>query len=139
MRQPRWRKARREALAASGITPTNRNILWIVALKNYSIVPTWVKDRALFPRNSVPGQFWLKHMDAIALTTFARSIHVSFTITKTEFRRCPTCHRPTVGSEAVKMRQQMESSKDGRTLPCGPKCADDAKLGLWDSEREVAA
>jgi hypothetical protein len=139
MRKPRWRAARRKTMKDAGITTTYRQRVWIVTLKKWNLLPAWLKEKVFFPRNPIPGTFWLKPADAMGLMMFCRTIRVGYSYQITEFKRCPICRRPTVGSEAMKLRAQMESSPKGRELPCGPNCLKDAESKLWDRASEVAA
>jgi hypothetical protein len=123
----------------AGITPVERQQIWIVTLERWNLLPGWLKEKVFFPRNPIPGTFWLKPSDALGLMTFARINHVGYSYRETEFKRCPNCHRPTVSLEAMKLRAQMESGPNGRKLPCGPNCAKDAESKLWDRASEAAA
>lgn len=138
MRKPRWRKARREALRAHGITAVNRQEVWTVTPANTKILPTWLRSRLVRGLIAKPGQFWLRPSDGAALTTFLWTISVRYSLTKTEFKRCPNCERPIVGLEAEAFRKAMEVV-DRSKLICSPNCDKDKESGLWSKVAEVAA
>lgn len=130
-RQPRWRSRHRAELKANGIAFPKVQFAWVVSVRNTTIIPSWLKERTLAGLDSIPGQFWLKPHDAMALMTFCRSISVWYDVTKTEFKRCVRCWRPNVGSEAAALRKVMEQVKDRTTVICGKNCERDRESGLW--------
>jgi len=130
-RKPRWRAARRQAMKAQGITPANRQDAWCVVLENGKIIPAWLESRAIDGLGTIPNQFWLRPRDAKALIRLARTWGVYYDVTKTEYKRCLLCGRPCIGSEAEKLRTQMESGSEGRALPCGPNCEKEHQSRLW--------
>jgi hypothetical protein len=78
----------------AGITTANRQQIWIVWLDQWNLLPAWLKEKLFFPRNPIPGTFWLKPSDALGLITFARIIHVGYSCQKTEFKRCQSAGVP---------------------------------------------
>lgn len=131
MRQPRYRKARRQALNAQGIQSTNRWRAVCVRVANTAILPSWLNSRLIPGLASVRGQYWLKRSDAIALMTFCRTVYVQYQATEVEFKRCERCFRPLLGKEAEGLRKAMETVSDRTTLICGPNCDKDNESGLW--------
>lgn len=139
MRQPRYRKARRDALRAEGIQPTYVQRAACVRVTHTAILPAWLKDRLIPGLGSTTGVYWLKRRDAMALMTFFRSIAVWYTTTEQEFKRCTRCFRPLIGMEATGIRKAMETVKDRNTLICGPTCDQDNASGVWRTLGEKVA
>lgn len=131
MRQPRWRKARREALRAQDIQPVNTQLAVVVRVGHMSILPAWLNSRLIPGLVSVRGLYWLKHKDAMALMTFLRTVAVRYSATEAEFKRCVRCSRPLLGQEATGLRKAMETVTDRKTLICGPNCDKENESGLW--------
>ena len=131
MRQPRYRKARRQALSAQGIKPVNVQRAVCVRVADTRILPAWLNSRLIRGLASVRGQYWLLRVDAIALTIFFRTIHVWYGITEMEFKRCARCSRPLLGKEAEGLRKAMETVHDRSLLECGPNCDKENESGIW--------
>jgi hypothetical protein len=87
MRKPRWRGARRKAMKDAGITTTYRQRIWIVMLDQWNLLPAWLHSKLFFPRNPIPGTYWLFPADAMGLMVWARTIHVRYSYCETEFKR----------------------------------------------------
>jgi hypothetical protein len=93
MRKPRWRAARRKAMKGAGITTTYRQRIWIVSLDQWNLLPAWLRSKLFFPRNPIPGTFWLFPADAMGLMM---NMHHNLSYTDTGVARGPchaTCHR----------------------------------------------
>jgi hypothetical protein len=82
MRKPRWRDRKTQGNEDAGITPVERQQIWIVTLDKWNRLPAWLHSKLLFPHHPIPGQFWPKPSDALGLITFARIIHVGYSYQK---------------------------------------------------------
>ena len=131
MRQPRYRKARRQALNAQGIQAVNTQRAVCVRVANTAILPSWLNSRLIPGLASVRGQYWMKRSDALALVTFCRTVHVWYQATEMEYKRCARCFRPLLGREAEGLRKAMETVSDRSLLICGPNCDRDNESGIW--------
>lgn len=143
MRQPRYRKARRQALAEHGIQPVNIQRTVCVRVANTTILPSWLNSRLIPGLASVRGQYWMKRSDALALVHFFSTVHVWYQATEMEFKRCARCARPLLGREAEGLRKAMETVSDRKRrwwresrhdespLVCGPNCDKDSDSGIW--------
>ena len=127
-RKPRFRAARRRGLKEQGITPVNRQEAWYVRPSALPAIPDEILKVAIPGLGPASGGVWLGPRAAKRLMAIDRGWHE---VTKTEFKRCPLCSRPTVAAEAEKLRKQMESAPNGRSLPCGPKCEEERASGFW--------
>lgn len=131
MRQPRWRKAYHEALRAQGIKVAHRQRVCVVQMGNTKILPSWLNSRLIPGLASMPGRYWLKHSDAMALVYFCKTIVVPYSCVETEFKRCVRCDRPLLGGEAEQLRQKYNGVQDRTTVFCGANCAKDDESGVW--------
>jgi hypothetical protein len=139
MRQPRFRRARRQALNAQGIESTKTQRAFCIRVVDTTILPAWLKDRLIPGLGSVTGVYWLKRKDAFALMAFFRTIAVWYTVTEQEFKRCARCFRPLIGTEATGIRKAMETVKDRTVLVCGPNCDKENESGVWRTLGEKVA
>ena len=128
-RRPRWRRQRRREMRTAGITPTHR--WWAFHLKCDFELPAWAIECAIPGLSRLSNQAWFKPTEARALMQWARTRGYTARPEKVEFRHCSQCARPLIGIEAEERRQKDESGPSGRTLPCGPNCAQDQMTGLW--------
>lgn len=135
MRQPRWRRARKQALKAQGIPFSKPCRVWCLIVPADYVPNLEITKRIVPGLGGLVGQLWLPRPDA---KYYFRSIPV-LGVLKTEFKRCLRCHRPTVGDAAEKLREMYESSPMGRELPCGANCEADRKLGIWQRESDGRA
>lgn len=131
-RQPRYRLARRRALKAQGIKPTNRVRAWHVTPSALTTLPEWILERRLTGLSSSPRGIWLHPSDAKRLCAFDRAAGGHSLVTKTEYRHCELCSRPLIGPEAENRRHLLETGALARTLPCGPNCVRDQELRTWE-------
>ena len=139
MRQPRYRKARREQLNQQGIQPANMQRAVCVRVINTKILPAWLSSRLIPGLGSTVGVYWLKHSDAAALMYFFRTITVWYSASEVQFKRCPNCFRPLVGNQADAIRLAMETTRNRTELKCGADCDKDNELGIWRTLGQKAA
>ena len=138
MRKRRWRKARREAIKTSAGAAINQQQVWVVTTELVELLPVRFKKATIRGLRCSRNEFWLRPRDGKALVTLLKAINVGYFATWTQFKRCQVCGRPTVGSDAVALRKQMEQP-GGRELPCGPNCRAEAESRLWRKINELEA
>jgi hypothetical protein len=132
-RKPRYRAARRQALRAQGVKPTNCQVLWYV--ESIAVpLPSWILSCAVPGLATTKCGIWLRPKDALRLIAFDRySTGGSITVTKAEFRYCEVCHRPLIGIDAASRRKLLETSATARKLPCSLTCFSDRETKLWSN------
>jgi hypothetical protein len=130
-RQPRWRAERRRASKKEGIVLGRRQWVWIVEPDSLYVIPEGAKAVAVRGMASSSNRIWLWPTDAKRLIREVQRRGGRCDSTRVEIRNCGVCAKPLVGLEAEKRRKLDEGSADGRLLPCGPKCQDEAATGIW--------
>ena len=131
MRQPRFRKARLEALKAKGVTPTRKQPVWNVQITALPVLPAWVNEKRIRGLASI----WLKPKDAYRLFMLDRRMGGNPTIVKSVYRYCDHCGRALLDVDAQRLRERLET---GEAL-CGPQCERDRRMGLWKVLGELKA
>jgi hypothetical protein len=125
-RKPRFRAARRRAMKAQGVTPSNRLRLWNVQVTDI-VIPNDILKASV---RGLAG-FWLRGPIARRLIRMDRN-HGGFpTWFTAEYRLCEMCGRPLLGNEAERRREMATKYPDGRMRPCGDKCEEEQKSKLW--------
>ena len=133
-RKPRWRAARWHELKRRGVTPSNRQRVWLVQPTALLAIPDYFTQRAVRGLWSWPGSVWLRPGAAKLLCGVDRAAGGWCHVTQSEFKRCTLCARPLRGAEAATRREVLESDPNAKLLPCGPNCEKDRELKIWVSE-----
>ena len=135
-RQPRWRRARRQAMKAQGITPAERQWIWNVRIGGLAAIPDWARDAAVRGLGQTETTVWLWPVDGRRLVKQDRAAGGLPEVQVVEVRRCQVCSRPLVGVDADRRRRLDESGPDGRSIPCSDQCRRDRDTKVW---KKVAA
>lgn len=133
-RQPRWRKLKRQALKARGITPAARQFIWSVETTAIPI-PEWARKNQVKGLAEQGDRVWLWTYDARKLIADDQMAGGSPIASEVEYRICEVCARPLLGVEAQARRAQVESGFGARHLACGPDCQEASKDGRWKKLR----
>jgi hypothetical protein len=125
-----WRREHKEELRHRGIRVAR--VRRILAVRITAIpMPDWARARRIKGLSFSESFVWLTPRDARFLMRLDREAGGEPYAAETEYRRCPTCHRPLI-DDAARMRRELdESAVTGRMLPCGPECLDAEKDRRW--------
>lgn len=127
----RERSARKRALKAQGITPAKKQRAWCVQVAREMLAPHWWKAKAIKGLTPQSGWVWLRPRDAKRLIRQHQRQGLMCSVLKSEFKRCELCQRPLLSTEAEQRRRVMESSGEGRSLPCSANCKQEQDCNVW--------
>lgn len=94
-------------------------------------IPPWARKNSVLLLPEYPDKVWLWPRDADELMKFDRGEGGHPKLVEVEYRECPVCGRPMIGTDAEGRRFLNESSFTGRQLPCGPECTIASQDGRW--------